>query len=137
MARVGRTKFVETDEIFDVELFKNIEINENFILQTFNNAETACTFLARCPLIKNSFYCTVCNSMRPMRLVKRAVLVDGFIWNCIKPCTASKSVRSGSIFEKSKLSFWKIIRMIYKYINRVSFLDIANDLDIDRKTASI
>jgi hypothetical protein len=45
--------------------------------------------------------------MRPLRLVKRVVLVDGFIWNCIKPCTASKSVRSGSIFEKKQVKLLK------------------------------
>jgi hypothetical protein len=105
MAQLEKTKFVKTDKIFDEELFLNLEINENLILQTFNDAETVCTFLLRCSLLKKRFCCNVCNSERPMRLVKRAVLVYGYIWNCVKPRTVSKLIRSGFIFLKASLAF--------------------------------
>jgi transposase len=50
---------------------------------------------------------------------------------------ASKSIRAGSVFEHSRLCFWKIIKLISKYIKRESFLEIADGLKIDRKTVSV
>jgi hypothetical protein len=79
MARLGRTKFVEEDEIFTNEIFLSMDLNENFILETFNNIETACNFLVRSGLIKNNFFCNICNSNRPIKLVKRARLIDGYV----------------------------------------------------------
>jgi hypothetical protein len=39
--------------------------------------------------------------------------------------------------QHSRLCFWKIIKLISKYIKRESFLEIADGLKIDRKTASV
>jgi hypothetical protein len=47
MARLGRTKFVEDDEIFTNEIFLRIYLNKKLIVETFNNITTACVFLAR------------------------------------------------------------------------------------------
>jgi hypothetical protein len=71
-----------------------------------------------------------------MRLVKRTKRLDGFIWNCEKPCSASRSVRFNSIFKDSRISFGKIIRFMYKYIRRTSFIDNSHDLKIAKKTAN-
>jgi hypothetical protein len=51
-----RTKFVESDEVLGKKKFLLIEMNENFILETFNIAETACSFLKRICLIKNGLF---------------------------------------------------------------------------------
>jgi transposase-like protein len=136
MARGTRTEIVELGGIYSVDLFKDIIINDKFFDEFFLTRETACTFLARSLLIKNSTTCDKCALNRPMHLVKRTKNIDGCIWNCSKPCNASKSIRIGSIFENSKLSFRKIIKAMYKYISRISYLDIAHDLEINRKTAS-
>jgi hypothetical protein len=72
-----------------------------------------------------------CGSLRKQRVLM------GLNGTVKKPCTAStRSVRFNYIFEGSRISFGKIIRFMYKYIRRTSFLDIAHDLKIDRKTAS-
>lgn len=71
-----------------------------------------------------------------MRLVKRSSSPDGYIWNCKKLCNSSKSIRSMTNFNFCKLKMKTIVKILYKYIKRVSFLDIAYDLNIDRRTAS-
>jgi hypothetical protein len=58
MARLGRTKFVEEDEIFTNEIFLSMDLNENFILETFNNIETACNFLAQW-FNKKQLFCNI------------------------------------------------------------------------------
>jgi hypothetical protein len=62
-----------------------MKVEEFFILETFNNIETACVFLARIGFIKNIF-CNVCDSMRLIPLIKRARLVEGYVWWFSKPC---------------------------------------------------
>jgi hypothetical protein len=86
MPRIPRTKIVENEEIYTIETFKEIKFDEVFCMDTFYSPKSACVFLARSSLIKNTMLCSACVSNRPVRLVKREKRADKFIWNCTKPC---------------------------------------------------
>ncbi|KAG0442193.1 hypothetical protein DMUE_0470 [Dictyocoela muelleri] len=67
---------------------------------------------------------------------KRKNAIDGFLWICKKTCRFSSSVRDNSIFERCRLDMRIIFNIMYKYINRISFIDITYELGVDRGTVS-
>jgi hypothetical protein len=52
MARTTRVEIVGSEEIFTEQMFLDMDLNENFILDTFIDPEAACIFRARSGLIK-------------------------------------------------------------------------------------
>lgn len=137
MGRKSSKEIVRGENIWTEDEIYDLEINEIYIEEAFQSPEVASVFLARLGVIQNIAYCDYCPNGTKMRFVKRSSNSDGFIWNCTKPCTSSKSIRSKTLFEICRLKMKKIMKIIYKYIQRVPFLDIAYDLKIDRKTASL
>lgn len=62
--------------------------------------------------------------------------MDIYIWVCKRPCTVYKSVREGSFFQFTKLSFQDTFFALHKYINEYPFVDIAYELNRDRDSIS-
>lgn len=82
-------------------------------------------------LLKNSMVCGRCQNN--CRLVKYQQNVDGYRWRC-RPCNFTKSIRSGSFFERSHLSLKLILRLIYRWCDDYPGTKIAKELEINRAT---
>ncbi len=57
--------------------------------------------------------CDVCNSR--MTQIKRKDALDGFVWRCPKHKGRKKSIRKGSLIEKSKLTLRQFISVVYAW----------------------
>lgn len=137
MTKITKTRIVENDEILtDVEI-SLLVINEQYLENIFCNNQTANAFLAKIKLIPNERKCYWCfgASYKDMRYTVCSESVDGFKWQCTKPCRKSILLRSGTIFEGSRISTRLIIKIIYKYVCGIPYVDISYDLSISRQTA--
>lgn len=112
------------------------KFNEEYIDIVFNDNDTANTFLCQIGIFRNKMKCFKFSEEVQLSLVKRKNAPDGYHWACKRPCTFTCSLRSCSFFEYYKLSMKQIFKIIYKYINGISFVDTAYDLSISRNTAS-
>jgi transposase-like protein len=129
-----RVKIVHESNVYLDEEIATFLFNEDQIINALNTTEKVITWLAF-KLIKNSQICALCSFSQSMVLRKKTASKDGYYWFCSNSCKYSLSIRKGSIFEKCKLPFLKIFRMIYKYLNGLSFTDISFELKIHRNTA--
>jgi hypothetical protein len=87
-------------------------------------------------IFKNTSKRSKCNSEPFMSIVKRKKSPEVYYWTCKRPCTYTCTIRKNSSFENYKITMRSIFKIIYKYINGVSFVDIAFDLSLDRDTSS-
>jgi hypothetical protein len=78
--------------------------------------------------------CDKCLDQKEMCLIAKKNKYDGFIWHCSYGCGGFKSIRFGSIFSNSKLSFKEIFIIMYKYLKKSTFIDISWELNVSRET---
>jgi hypothetical protein len=110
-------------------------LNKYLINNTaFKDKKSQIQTFAKMMLIKNNMYCDKCPEQKKMCLISKKSKYDGFIWRCTLECVALNSIRLGSCFSNLKLSFKEIFIIMYKYLKKSTFIDIAWELNITRKT---
>lgn len=133
-----RKKIVDDEEIMNNQQITDMIINEQYLDFALDNEHSSLCFLAKLEIISNFRLCPVANhglSYCALRRCKR--YVDGFKWVCpIKTCGKCFSVRQSSIMEGCKLPTRTIIKLIYKYVQGVAFVDAAYELGMSRQTSS-
>ncbi|KAE8739811.1 hypothetical protein FOCC_FOCC014679 [Frankliniella occidentalis] len=82
-------------------------------------------------MITSSYSCSDCNV--DMVLGKKNRCQDGSVWRC-KRCKNTRTVRSGSWFEKSKMPLRKIVLITYMWAERFSQAQVMRECSISSKT---
>ena len=121
MVRTSKKNIVEEERIFDDAEILQIRINNQSIVNIFNDKCKANEFLSKMKLIPNKKYCELCKNFPLLNYFKSKKHIDGYVWQCVRPCTYSKCIRSGSFFEDCRLSFREIFIIFYKYSKGYSF----------------
>ncbi|RZF42179.1 hypothetical protein LSTR_LSTR004328 [Laodelphax striatellus] len=96
-------------------------------------------------ILKRDVMCLACAPDKcKMTLRKDSNEIDGYRWRCNnvrskrkqkrKRCTYSKSLRTGTFFEKSKLPMWKILGFVQLWTKNVAADVISEELDISKHT---
>ena len=83
-------------------------------------------------LLARSQDCTSCHV--PMRQGKRQDVTDGVVWRC-PSCKATKSIRAGSFFSKSRLTLQKWLLLMHFWIRQYPVKDAADDVKVNKSTA--
>ena len=118
---------VSLPEISTIDLNK---VNTFFLESLSYNKEYCIKFLMYFGLIRSEFKC--CGS--PATLTKRTNTTDGYIFRC-KVCLKYCSIRKGSFFEQSHLSFSQILKLLYYYSNDVCNQDfIIKEVNVSSRT---
>ncbi|XP_047143060.1 male abnormal protein mab-31 [Hydra vulgaris] len=118
-----------TNIVLEVEILNEAAIlTENWCLfelgSCLDQPISTLRWLAQRKLIKNNFFCNPCNRHFTLNAYKRTV--DGYCWYC-KECKRRRSVRDGSFFTRSKLSFKQIILFIYCWSRDMQLKDIQHE----------
>ena len=98
------------DQVIRVELWTIAAIAKIEVLK----------WLARRHLIANSITCEDCQ--RPCSINKYDQGIDGYHWYCCQ-CKHQKSVRQGSLLERSKLSLHNLVLLIQDFPQKVLQLE--------------
>ena len=93
-------------------------------------------------VLNKAMECSHCHTeMKWMKDTKITKHGDGYFWKCFEPsCTkryCTKSIRFGSMFEKSKLSLKVWLHLIYNYSMQTGVVKTANVLDLNVDTVSL
>ena len=99
-----------------------------------NTTESTLQWAARRRLVHNAVTCPRC--ARPATLVARADVTDGHHWRCAR-CRFTKSVRSGSFFERSHLSISSIVVIAYCWAVDMPQKLIAREADVQTKATIV
>ncbi len=105
-------------------LTRQQHLNEDWIFKDLIRAmpttEAAILFCAKHQLLANTSTCQNCNISRSIFLDQS--VPDGIIWKCTS-CESKKFIRSGSFFERSKLSLEQILLFSYGWARDWPFKD--------------
>ena len=86
-------------------------------------------FLLSLNLLKNSMVCPGITANgtcgKNMQLEENSTKADGYRWTCSWKCGTTRSVRSGSIFSKSRLSLQKCLMIFYFYAQDLQIFEVA------------
>lgn len=89
-------------------------------------------------LLKKSRECDKCQGV--MKLVESKNSSDGYVWRCRttgdNAHQCRKSVRKGSLFNRSKLSIGDILIITYMWCSRCTTQMIINELNLNSKTVA-
>ncbi|KAG0435040.1 hypothetical protein DMUE_4915 [Dictyocoela muelleri] len=136
MVRESVRRILDDGKLCSNEEIMNIKLTELHLNRIFSNAASQNSFLSKIGIIKKKFLCPKCNDGTYLCYKKRKQAPDGYHWTCIRKCRFSYSIRYNSIFQNSRLPMRTIFFIFYKYINGISLLDIARELEISRNTVS-
>ncbi|XP_071152157.1 uncharacterized protein [Mytilus edulis] len=103
----------------------------------FNSDPTAVIdFMKSHKLLADSCNCTCCT--KPMELVARPTTSDGFGWRCTNQRCQKRhtyrTIRTGSFFEKSKVTLNKWLYAIYLWSQESKVNTVVKQVDIGEKT---
>ena len=109
----------------------NLENLNIFFIELLDlNKEYCINFLMHFGLIAKNVNC--CGNF--MTLTKKASVTDGYIFYCNK-CHKYASIRRGSFFERSHLSFGQVLKLIYFYSNNIYNQDLLiKEMKLSSKT---
>lgn len=67
---------------------------------------------------------------------KNKTIPNGYSWACQRSCMHTRSLRTEYFFNSFKIVVKTIFKAFYKYLSRLSFVDIAYKFNTWRQTAS-
>lgn len=134
MVQNSKTTITDESKLLSNEQIRGIKLNDAFFDGNLNDQDDCNNFFAAFRLIPNSSSCASCNGNQ-RTLKKCSRYIDKCFWFC-NICKNGASIRSNSFFENSRLSTKLILKILYKYLNKVEFVQIAFDLEISRATVS-
>jgi transposase-like protein len=135
MKKFSTTKIVRDEIIYKNHELRSLKISEAYINDMFSSNERGNIFLVKVGIFYNSAMCSRCEDTS-LKYVKRKPSPDGYHWECKRACRNTLSLRSGSIFEGSRLPMRTLFLIMYKYLNRTSMQDIAFELNVNRGTVA-
>jgi transposase-like protein len=98
--------------------------------------EEVVRFCQKFGLISKTFKCPVCKKYANLAY-NRGWNKKQVTWRCsLTACGGEVSVRTGTIFERSKLPIETIIRLLYFWSTRRSVDDTAMELSVSKKTVT-
>lgn len=136
MVQTRKKEIICEDLIFNDEDILEMKITERFISDSFDDTCSANQMFAKFKLIKNRQRCRSCEGMPQLSYVKSKSSLDGYRWQCTRPCTYTCTIRYGSYFQDSRYSFNEIFLFLHKYIKGDTFSDISYELSKEPKSVS-
>lgn len=136
MSKNVKKYIVEEEEILLDEEIMETTINELFFDSVMDNCLGKVEFLAKFKIIPNKKICENCGDEILMSFIRDVNRIDGFRWSC-NICHKTVSLRHNTHFYDSKLDFKILFKLFYRYIKGEEFVDIAYELNVTRKTASV
>ena len=113
---------IATIDLDQIDLF--------FIESLYYDKEYCVRFLMHMGLLKKDKMC--CG--RLTSLTEKESVKDGYIFHCYN-CSKYYSVRAGSFFERSRLSFSQILKLLYYYSNDITNQDfLIKEIKVTSKT---
>ena len=87
-------------------------------------------------LISDRYECPACK--KDMKLCESGERGDGFIWRCRDKSHAAikRSVRGGSWFSGSRLSFLQILLLTHYWVRKLTFKNNSTESKVDRNTVT-
>ena len=113
-------------------ILHQLEVSRKTIHLTITaNDETCLKWLAEKGLVSNTMNCHRCQI--PMALINKQELSDGKTWRC-RECSTETTIRSGSFFEGSHLSFTTLVELLYWWTTEAMQKVVMRELDIAAQT---
>jgi hypothetical protein len=134
MVHYSKKQIIQSEQKFTFEEILSTQMNNLYIDTMFEDRYGANIFLAKLGIIKNEMKCYKCGGDPLMSYIKRTKAPYGCQWACKRPCTLTRPIREKSFFSNTRISTKPIFKVIYKYINGLSFGDVAYDLSLSRNT---
>jgi len=113
-----------------------ITVNGVYFENAFTDVSAAKATLCKLGFFSNTMACSECQRRSRMSYVKRKSAPDGCNWAYKRPCMYTFSLKKRSFFDSFKIGVKTTLKATYKYLSRLSFVDIAYELNVCRKTTS-
>jgi hypothetical protein len=112
-------------------------VNQVFLTVLFCDHATGLQFLKDVGLIPSKMQCNLCG--RDMSWCVDAGKPDGFRWRCRKmvrgsKCSGSRSIRHGTLFQNSHLTFKEVLYLTYDILRREPAFQIQNEYCFNENT---
>ncbi|CAM1311136.1 Uncharacterised protein r2_g2152 [Pycnogonum litorale] len=124
-------QIVPPDDILSETSILEKSFNITELAKSIPDNESAIRWCARHNLISNTFHCRICNE--PCGFIKRQDTSDKRNWNC-KRCSRKYSIRTSSFFERSNLTFYQILLIIYGFAINMTQRDIVREAGVSTTT---
>jgi hypothetical protein len=112
--------------------------NKLFLMYLFIDMDLAIQFLKDMGLLRTQVTCNTCG--RDMTWCVLPQRNDGFRWGCrrraVTVCSESKSIKHGSWFQHSNLTFQEVMFLTYDIVRRVPAHRIQEEHRFSRTTIS-
>ena len=132
MAGRPRAPVVIVDNVLPAAALSELDISHRELVHLSLDPLMTIRWLARYGLIRNSMRCTDCDIDMSLQVRAGARFVDGYAWSC-RGCRAQKSLRIGSFFKGSHLTFIQLLDIVYYWAKQMKQSEVCDETGICRR----